>query len=236
MKKEQILKHIQSARVWLDKAQTFVEGNNIIRGLSFLFLASAETQMPLRESKKAEKTGEKETKKIVFMKPAYGIALAAGLSFIVAVAGWEMLFKEKYSGLTARRVTVERISASEFVNKMRESNERQENKALALLDNALNTFRMQLAESKPAPSKWVAYQTPRKVKTMRRKNSQNAVFHETSASNPEGNDVAVKKTTVEQPTETVTSAPEKIKGTASVTSDEDLIGLVKIAEKTLKGQ
>ncbi len=235
MKKEQILKHIQSARIWLDKAQTFVEGNNIIRGLSFLFLASAETQMPLRESRKAEKTGEKEIKKVTFMKPAYGIALAAGLSFIVAIAGWEMLFKEKYSGLTAHRVTVERISASEFANKMRESNERQENKAFALLDNVLNTFRSKLQESKPAPSKWVAYQTTRKVKIARRKNSQNAVFNETSASNPAGNDVLVKKTAVEQP-ETVTSAPEKIKGTASVTSDEDLIGLVKIAEKTLKGQ
>lgn len=222
MSKEQILKHIKAARLWLDRAQSFVEDNNIIRGLSFLFLASAETQLPLRESQKAEKTDKKEAKKPALLKPAYGMALAAGLTFVVALAGWKLLYKEQH---LASAVKIERISASEFVNKLRESNEREENKAFSMLENTLDSF---LQESSPVtkqPSKWVAYQTLRKVKPLRRRAEQETKVI-TSPASPSEN------FSHPQPAETVTSVPN----TSSVTSDEDLIGLVKIAEKTLKGQ
>ncbi|PIU66032.1 MAG: hypothetical protein COS84_06210 [Armatimonadetes bacterium CG07_land_8_20_14_0_80_40_9] len=50
MGKEEILKHIKATRLWLDKAEKWVEKNNLVRGLLVLFLASAEIQGPLKES------------------------------------------------------------------------------------------------------------------------------------------------------------------------------------------
>jgi hypothetical protein len=46
--KEIILKHIKASRMWLDKAEKWIENNNLIKGILTLLLASAEIQRPLR--------------------------------------------------------------------------------------------------------------------------------------------------------------------------------------------
>lgn len=233
MSKEHVLKHIKAARLWLDRAQTFVEDNNIVRGLSFLFLASAETQMPLRESHKARQADKKEkAEKIFHLKPSYRFAMAAGLSFVIAFAGWEMLFKERYNAFTAPHVNVQRISASEFVNKLKESNEREENKVFSMIENALNTLK-NIKDTNTASTeqtlKWVAYRTPRKVKPYK-KRALPVVNETMTAAAPVENVTPPEE--IKQPFENTAG----VNNSPSVTSDEDLLGLVKIAEKTLKGQ
>lgn len=219
MNKEQILKHIQAARLWLDKAQDFVENNNIIRGLSFLFLASAETQMPLRESHKAEKK-ERTEKSVLRFRPVYGAAIAASLTFIVSFAGWKLISQ------SSKQVTAQRVSASEFVARMKESNERESTKAASLLEETLNALQQQLEESKPVKRKssWVALRPSKKIRRHQKHSMTTPSL------------ISRKKTAPEKTIETSLSSAAEEKNVSKPAAEDELIDLVKIAEKTLKGQ
>lgn len=216
MNKEQILKHIQAARLWLDKAQDFVENNNIIRGLSFLFLASAETQMPLRESQKVEKK-ERPQKSVFRFRPVYGAALAASIAFIVSFTGWKLVMQSN------QQVTAQRVSASEFVARMKEANERESTKASSMLDETLNALQRQLEESMPdkkSPRRMLAFRPSKKIRKVQKHFTTPPV------------DKEIKKTEMEKPSYTVITE----KNISPAAAEDDLIGLVKIAEKTLRGQ
>lgn len=223
MNKEQILKHIQAARVWLDKAQDFVENNNIIRGLSFLFLASAETQMPLRESKISAKKEQPE-KSVFRFKPVYSAALAASITFIISFAGWKMAMKSNQT------VTAQRVSASEFVARMKEVNEKESHKASSMLKVSLNALKQQLEESKPAKnSRWIAFHSPKKITHARKLSAKAPAVEEIIKT--EADEAVVEKTK-----DKLSAAVTEGKNISQASAEEDLFALVKIAEKTLKGQ
>lgn len=223
MNKEQILKHIQAARLWLDKAQDFVEKNNVIRGLSFLFLASAETQMPLRESQKVEKKAP-DRKAVFRMNPAYSAALAASVTFIISFVGWKVLMK------SSQQVTAKRVSASEFVARMKASNEIESVKASSMLEDTLRALQKQMEEPKTVKksTRWVAFHSPKKTRPSRR--------HVTSAPQTAKTKNTYSDQSIEKAAEKRDASIMDEKIISSAETENDLIGLVKIGEKTLKGQ
>lgn len=99
--KEKIRKHISATRIWLDKAEDFLEKNNLIKAISNLFLASAEIQVPLRKNADVsfEPKEEVATKILPFKKAVVGFALAASFVLVIWVSG---VLKFNYNPQTAK--------------------------------------------------------------------------------------------------------------------------------------
>jgi len=221
MAKEQILKHIHAARVWLDKAQAFVENNNVVRGLSFLFLASAETQMPLRESHKT-KTKKQPAKNALRIRPTYGAALAASFLLFASLAAW------KYKHSSGLQLTAQRISVSEFTARLQNQTQ---SKASSVLTQTIHALMQALEEDtlKQKSPRFVALKPLQKAKT------KHTFAPSTEASKTMPADEKAKEKTLEKLNPTAVKESNE-EAAPTHASDMDMLKLVKIAEKTLKGQ
>ena len=85
MDKMQILKHIKAAKMWLDKAENWIENNNIAKALTTLLLASCEIQIPLRKSMEVSKERKERKSKILRISK---VAIAASFILIVGIIGY----------------------------------------------------------------------------------------------------------------------------------------------------
>lgn len=111
--KDKIKKHISATRIWLDKAEDFLEKNNVIKAIANLFLASAEIQLPLRKNADVSfesKEEETKTKIISFKRVAKGLALAA--SFILVIWAASVL-KFNYEQQTAKIQTKPKVTTQQ---------------------------------------------------------------------------------------------------------------------------
>ena len=126
MGKEEILKHIKATRLWLDKAEKWVEKNNLIRGLLVLFLASAEIQGPLKESVEERKVTPYIAGKHLNLRylPAMGIAatllvisFAVGYLWLNSRSSSVMVSKPKVKTITKEtpKVSRQRVSPPALV-------------------------------------------------------------------------------------------------------------------------
>lgn len=80
MEKSKILHHIKAVRMWLDKAEGWLEENNVVKAIATLLLASAEIQSPLKAHLKVKKEPQK------IYRPTKIIArFAIAASFVLVV-------------------------------------------------------------------------------------------------------------------------------------------------------
>lgn len=85
MEKNKILHHIKAMRIWLDKAEGWLEENNVVKAIATLLLASAEIQSPL----KAYLVIKKEPQKIYrSTKIIARFAIAASFVLVMGTMGY----------------------------------------------------------------------------------------------------------------------------------------------------
>lgn len=106
MEKEVILKHIKATRIWLDKAENWLENNNLIKAILTLFLASAEIQTPLKNlQKESAEIHRREKLRKNYIK--YYISTAVAASFLIISTFVYFYFKSTHLDISQKELKTE---------------------------------------------------------------------------------------------------------------------------------
>lgn len=226
MEKEKIRQHIHNARGWLDRAEEWLEQNNVLRALSTLFLAGAEIQIPLRE----KGTASAQVHKASF--PWKALAAAASLFLVIAFGStWYLASQHPSERMGALPEEDESPAEDDVQTEQGQDEEVAKKPDPASVQEIESHGEAEVAAKAPKAQPKAAKSRPRAPRAKRPRllaSPQPAAKAITVTDLP--------KERRETPATSPSPAPAAEKPRAKATVDVDVIDLMATAEAALKGQ
>lgn len=226
MGKEKIRQHIYNARGWLDRAEEWLEQNNVLRALSTLFLAGAEIQIPLRE----KGTASTQVPRASF--PWKALAAAASLFLVIAFgSAWYLSSQHPRAQMGVLPEEDEAPATDDVLTEGEQDEEVAHKPDPASVQGGESKVETEAEAAAPKAQPKVTKNRPR---TPRAKRSRPVVSPQPAAKPMTVTDLPRERR--EAPTPSPSPAPAAEKPRAKATVDVDVIDLMATAEAALKGQ